>query len=81
LWRKYTESTNKRQKMMALFNLAIASEMNGDIDDAIGMITEASKISSSPFYMTENENIRKYSAVLARRKIDLNKINSLNYDL
>lgn len=81
LWGKYTNSTNKRLKMMALFNLAIASEMNGNIDEAIGMITKASEISSSPFYATENENIRKYSVVLAKRKIELNKIKSMNYDL
>lgn len=81
LWGKYTESTNKRYKMQALFNLAIASEMNGNIEAAMDMISKASKVSSSPFYATENENIRKYSAVLAKRKIELNKINSMNYDL
>jgi hypothetical protein len=80
LWEKYTESKNKRAKMQALFNLAIASEMNGNIEAATDLITKASKVSSSPFYATENENIRKYSAVLAKRKIELNKINSMNYD-
>ncbi len=81
LWGKYAESKNKRQKMQALFNLAIASEMNGNIEEATELISKASKVSSSPFYATENENIRKYSAVLARRKIELNKLNSMNYEL
>lgn len=81
LWNKYVDSKNKRQQMQALFNLAIASEMNGNVDAAIELITKASKVSSSIFYTTENENIRKYSAVLARRKIELNKINSMNYGL
>lgn len=81
LWGKYTESTNKRYQMQALFNLAIASEMNGNIEVATEMISKASKVSSSPFYASENENIRKYSAVLAKRKIELNRINSMNYDL
>ena len=80
LWGKYAESRNKRYQMQALFNLAIASEMNGNIEAATELISKASKVSTSPFYATENENIRKYSAVLARRKIELNKINSLNYD-
>lgn len=81
LWGKYTQSTHKRYKIQALFNLAIASEMNGNIDEAISLVNQASKSSSSPFYATENKLILKYSAVLARRKIELNKINSLNYDL
>jgi hypothetical protein len=81
LWGKYTESTKKRFRMQALFNLAIASELNGDIDTANELITKASKVSSSPFYATENEIIRKYSAVLAKRKIELAKINSQSYEL
>lgn len=81
LWGKYTESKNKRYQMQALFNLATASEMNGNIEAATELIYKASKISSSPFYTTENEIIRKYSAVLAKRKIELNRINSMNYEL
>ena len=81
LWGKYTESKNKRQKMQSLFNLAIANEMNGKIEEAIELISKASKISSSPIYATENKFIRKYSAVLEKRKIELDKISSMNYDL
>lgn len=81
LWEKYTESKNKRWQMQTLFNLAIASEMSGNIDAATELISKASKVSSSPIYATENENIRKYSAVLAKRKIELNKISSMNSDL
>ena len=81
LWGKYAESKNKRQQMQSLYNLAIASEMNGNIDEAIELITKALKVSSSPFYSTENELIAKYSGVLAKRKIELNKINSMNYEL
>lgn len=81
LWEKYTESSKKRYKMQALFNLALANEMSGNIDAANELIYKASKVSSSPIYATENENIRKYSAVLAKRKIELNKISSMNSDL
>ena len=81
LWEKYAESTNKRYQMRALYNLAVANEMNGDIDTATELISKASKISSSASYSTENKAIRKYSAVLAKRKIELNKINSMSYGL
>lgn len=81
LWEKYTASKNKRQQIQALFNLAIASEMDGNIDTASELISKASKVSSSSFYITENEIIKKYSAVLAKRKIELKKLNSIDYDL
>jgi len=54
--------------------------MNGNIDEAIELNTKASKISSSLLYTTENELIKKYSTVLAKRKIELSKINSMNYE-
>ena len=81
LWEKYTDSTKKRYQMQALFNLAVASEMNGDIEAAIELISKASKVSSSASHSMENKSIRQYSAILAKRKIELNKINSMGYDL
>ena len=81
LWKKYSESTHRRYQMQALFNLAVASEMNGDIEGATELISKASKVSSSASYSMENKSIRQYSAVLAKRKIELNKINSMNYGL
>ena len=81
LWQKYTESKNKRHKIHALYNLAVAGEMDGNIETAIELNNKASKISSSPVFADENEIIRKYSAVLAKRKIELAKLNSMNYEL
>lgn len=81
IWKKYTESKNKRHKIYSLFNLAIASEMDGNIETAIELNNKASKISSSPVFADENEIIRKYAAVLAKRKIELAKLNSMNYEL
>ena len=81
LWEKYLESTKKRARIQALFNLAVASEMNGEIDRASELISKASQVSSSASFGTENSAIRKYSAVLAKRKIELSKINSINYEL
>ena len=79
LWEKYIDSTKKKYQKQALFNLAVASEMNGDIEAAIELISRASKVSSSASSM-ENKSIRQYSAELAKRKIELNKINSMGYE-
>lgn len=80
LWEKYTGSSNKRHQMQALYNLAVASEMNGDIDTANELIARASKLSSSASYRIENKAIRAYAAVLAKRKIELNKVNSMSHE-
>lgn len=81
IWVKYEDDKNKRKRIISLFNLAIASEMDGNIDKASELISKASKISPSSVYATENEIIKKYSAVLAKRKIELKKLSSMSYDL
>lgn len=80
LWEGHIESSRKRAQVQALYNLAVASEMNGDIDRANELIQRASKISASASLTAENKSIRKYAAILAKRKMELNKINSMNYE-
>lgn len=80
LWEGYTQSPRKRAQVQALYNLAVANEMNGDINTANELIQRASKISSSASLASENKSIRKYAAILAKRKMELNKINSMNYE-
>jgi hypothetical protein len=79
LWEKYTESPSRRYQFQSLYNLAVASEMNGNIEAATDLISRASKIGSSN--TIEKQAIRKYAAILAKRKIELNKINSMSYEL
>ncbi|HET6558315.1 MAG TPA: DUF6340 family protein [Prolixibacteraceae bacterium] len=80
IWQQYTESNNKNHRLLSLYNLAVASEMDGDIDTAIQLITKASTVSSSPFNAMTNRTVRKYAAILAKRKVELEKINSSNYE-
>jgi hypothetical protein len=80
IWKKYTDVRNKRNQIVALYNLALASEMNGDVDRAIELTDRAAKISSGVLWSLENENIRKYSAVLYQRKTELKKLSS-QYEL
>jgi hypothetical protein len=80
LWLKYQESHNRRNQLVALYNLALASEMNGDVDRAIELTDRAAKMSSGYFWSLENEVIRKYSAILYQRKTELKKL-SKQYEL
>lgn len=80
IWQNYADGPNKRKQIVALFNLAIASEMDGDIEKATELIDKALDVSDSSLYSTELDIIRRYSAILAKRKIELKKLQSLNYD-
>jgi hypothetical protein len=75
IWQVYSETKSKLNKVIALYNLALASEMNGDVDRAIELTDRAAKISSGLFLSSENEAVRKYSAVLYQRKNEINKLN------
>lgn len=75
IWQNYANSKSKLKRVTALYNLALASEMNGNIDQAIGLTDQAAKVSSGLFMSSENEAVRKYSAVLYQRKNEINKLN------
>jgi len=80
IWQKYANSSIKRYRLQSLYNLAVASEMNGNIDNAIQLLSDAATISKLPFYNNENKSIRKYAGTLTKRQIELNKINSIGYE-
>ena len=76
IWHAQTTNSGKQKKVVALYNLALASEMNGDIDQAIAFTDRAAKVSSGIFLSSEIEAVRKYSAVLYQRKNEINKLNN-----
>ncbi len=76
IWQNYADSKNKRNKIISLYNLAVANEMNGNIDQALEFTARAARISTGVFWSMENEAIRKYSAILYRRKIEISKLNA-----
>ena len=55
--------------------MALASEMNGDVDKAIELTDKAAKASSGMFLSSVNEQVRKYSIVLYQRKNEITKLN------
>jgi hypothetical protein len=75
IWQNNSDSKSKLKRVTALYNLALASEMNGNIDQAIVLTDQAAKVSSGLFMSPENEAVRKYSAVLYQRKNEINKLN------
>jgi hypothetical protein len=74
IWQNYAESKNRKNKIIALYNLALASEINGDVDLALKLTSQAATASSGAFRSTENKAVRKYSAILYQRRTEINKL-------
>lgn len=75
-WQKNTENKHKLYRIISLYNLALASEMNGDIDQAIKLTDQAANASTGRFWSIENEAVREYSAVLYQRKNEISKLDA-----
>ena len=79
IWKKNTKNKNKSVAAKSMFNLALACEIAGDMDAAIDWCVKS-------FYVfgTKNEfhaeNCKNYIQILARRKIDIQKIESLSFN-
>ncbi len=78
IWNKYTRKGNKTLQVVALYNLALASEMDGDVNKAIEIINLAAKASTGAFKSAQNNAVRKYAVILYRRQNDLNKLKLQN---
>lgn len=76
IWNKYANASGKRNQLIAKYNLALACEMNGNVDRALELIAESALLSSGAFRSAENELIRKYAVVLERRKNEIKKLNA-----
>lgn len=75
IWLGFSEGKSNFKKASAFYNLAVASEMNGDIDKAIEFTDKAAKASTGLFLGSVNEQVRKYSVILYQRKNEINKLN------
>lgn len=73
IWKKNTFSKNKNVAAKSMFNMAVACEMNGEMDAAIDWVVKS-------IYLMDNKNeihtfnCRDYINILARRKMDIQKI-------
>lgn len=80
LWENYTNSTHNRYRLQALYNLAVAREMEGDIEGAKHLLDEALIKAPSSSCYTEMKSILAYSRILSKRKVELEKINAQGYE-
>lgn len=78
IWQKYAESKKRQEQIIALYNLALSSEMAGNIDLALDYTARAAKASSGAFFTDENAAVKKYSAKLYRRQIEINQLKNTN---
>ncbi|MFY9152597.1 MAG: DUF6340 family protein [Prolixibacteraceae bacterium] len=76
VWEKYVESKNSRNRIIALYNLALSNEMSGNIEKALELTAKAAESSSGFFMSMENEVVRNYAAVLYKRQKELVKLQS-----
>jgi hypothetical protein len=73
IWKKNTTNTNKHVAAKSMFNLALACEMNGEMDAAIDWAVKS-------FYVFGNKypehafNCQEYIRILSQRKLDIQKI-------
>lgn len=74
IWKANTKNENKNIAAKSMFNLALACEIEGNLDAAIDWVVKSYKI-----FEQENQvhqfNCYEYIRVLAQRKLDLKKIN------
>lgn len=74
IWNKLALSSNNSVKSIALYDLALASEMNGDTDKALQFINQAVSLIIGKGSTDKNDAIRKYATVLSKRQNELNKL-------
>lgn len=78
IWQKFSKEKNKRNQIIGFYNLALANEMDGNTDKALGFCALAAKASAGLFRSPANEAVRKYAIILYSRKSEIEKLNKQN---
>ena len=78
IWQKFSKEKNKRNQIISFYNLALANEMGGNTDKALGFCALAAKASTGMFRSPANEAVRKYAIILYSRKSEIEKLNKQN---
>ncbi len=72
IWKKNTTNKNKTIAAKSMFNMALACEMNGDMDAAIDwMVKSYYARHKDPYH---KRNCQNYINILGQRKLDIKKI-------
>jgi len=78
IWQKCQAGHIKKNRIISLYNLSLACEMDGDIDKALELTAKAASESSGVFHANLNQATKEYSAILYKRKIELQKLKQQN---
>ena len=73
-WLQQTQSGRKNMKAIAHYNLALAAEMQGDIEQAIEQIKRAKETYAGSQQSTVNRRINAYLITLFERQRELQRI-------
>ena len=74
IWQRFSDEKNNRNQIIGFYNLALASEMEGNTDKALGFCALAAKASAGMLRSPANEAVRKYAAILYSRKLEIEKL-------
>ncbi len=72
IWKKNTTNKNKKIAAKSMFNMALACEINGNMDAAIDWAVKSFYAKHKDRYHTEN--CQNYINILGRRKLDIKNI-------
>ena len=72
IWKKNTTNKNKKIAAKSMFNMALACEMNGNMDAAIDWAVKSFYARQKDIYHTAN--CQSYIFILGQRKLDIKKI-------
>jgi len=72
IWKKNTANKNKKIAAKSMYNLALACEMNGDMDAAIDWAVKSFHARHKDIY--HSGACQKYIFILAQRKLDIKRI-------
>jgi len=77
LWKRYAADKNGKMAINARYNLALAYEMKDDLETAIQWLNAAQQIATSYKSKDDLKRIAAYQKVLAQRKKEVERLNSL----
>jgi hypothetical protein len=76
IWRKNTTNSNKSIAAKSMFNMALACEINGEMDAAIDWAVKSFYVFGSKNQL-HAFNCQEYIRILSQRKLDIQKIENL----
>jgi tetratricopeptide (TPR) repeat protein len=81
IWTRYADNRNGKMAINARYNLALACEMKDDLDSADKWLSSAMELAISYRSKQDQNMIKTYQNILAKRQKDIRKISSTDGNL